>query len=158
MAEQGGHGGRGRPVTVESLWKLTLVAALVVAVAQWLLAILDTLVSGGTVDGDFIITVLFGNLASAVGDAAVFGAITAIVVLGTSRALLIRAGGAIYAAEVVDDLLNFAVDSVFASFNPSLDIGLFVDPLYRVIFVVGIAMAYRLYQGQTILPNVDYRL
>ena len=157
MAQQGGHSGRGRPVTIESLWKLTLVAALVVAVAQWVLAILDTLVSGGTVDGDFILTVLFGNLASAVGDAALFGAVIAIVVLGTSQALLIRAGGAVYAAEVLDSLLNYAVDSVFAAFNPSLGIGLFINPLYRVVFVVGIAMAYRLYQGQTILPNVDYR-
>ena len=34
MARRGSHGGRGRPVTVESLWKLTLVAAVVVGVAM----------------------------------------------------------------------------------------------------------------------------
>ncbi len=148
--------GRRRPVTVESVGELALVAALVAAGGDVLIRILQVLVDGGNLE---IVDLVRSQLVGAVGQAALVGGVVAIVFAGTTREFLIRVAAAIYAVEIAQSILDELLDVVLDGGTANFDgINLFIFPLYTVTTFLAFVMAYRLFQGKTILPGVDYRL
>jgi hypothetical protein len=135
---------------IESLAKPAIVAAVIVAVGQLVLSLLSRVINGGQID---FVNVLLDELIGILGDAALFGAVVAVFVVGTSAALLLRAGAVLYVVNLIENVL-FTLNSPFGQIQPTILIG----PLFTVVFFLGFVMALRVYRGETILPGVDVRV
>jgi len=149
-------GGRSRPLTLESVGKIALVAALVAGGGDVLVRLLQVLVDGGRLD---IVSLFTNQLVGAIGQAGLIGGVVAIIFGGTDLDFLLRVSAAVYAVQiaqtVIDELVGVVID------GSTFDVGginLLIFPLYTVATFLGFVMAYRLYQRETILPGVDYRL
>jgi len=130
--------------------KPAVAAAVIVTAVQLILDVLDTAVAGGQVD---LVNTLLRQLIDLIGLTAIFGAVVAVFVVGATSGLLLRAGAVIYVANLVEDVL-FRLRSQFAQIQPDI----VIDPLSSVVFFLGFVMAYRIFQGETVLPGVDVRL
>lgn len=135
---------------IESLAKPAIVAAAIVAVGQLVLSLLTRLLNGGQID---FLNVLLNELIGILGDGALFGAVVAAFVVGTSAALLVRAGAVLYVVNLIEDVL-FTLNNPFGQIQPTV----LISPLFSVVFFLGFVMALRIYRGETILPGVDVRL
>lgn len=129
---------------VESLAKPALVAAVGLAVVQFLLAL------PGSFSGGLVGFVRFGlsQVVGVLGDAAVFAAILALIVLGTGAEVVKWGAIGLYVVAFVQELL-------FAALYFRLGFGILVDPLYPVAFFLAIVVALRTYRGESVLPGVD---
>lgn len=136
---------------VESLAKPAVVAAVLVAVAQFVLGLLNRLLRSNA--GIDLVNVLLNDLIGIIGNAALFGAVLAVFAVGSTVGLLLRAGVVLYVAQLIENVLS-TLNTQFAQIQPAILIG----PLFTVVFFLGFVIAFRIYQGETVLPGVDIRI
>lgn len=142
---------------LDELVRVAALAAVAVAVVQILLSIVISLIGGGSLIN---VSGWLSQLIGIVGSLAFVGAIVAVAVVGTQKQVVLWGSVAIYALGLLDSILSSFVNSIMSPARAGLGLGLnsFLFPLYSVVTFLGIVMAYRLYQGKTVLPGVDVRL
>lgn len=167
MAQQGGMGGRGgrtgrqmgqRPLTIESVAKIAAVATLIVGALDLVVIILQNGVrsNAGSVD---IVEVAGQQVIDVVGQGALFGAVVAAYVGPDTRDFLLKLAGIVFVADIIEAVLNNVWSNAMNSFTTSLDFGpVLVGALFPVTTLLGFVMVMRLFEGKTILPDVNWRL
>lgn len=155
-------GGRGELVAASGfdlgeLVRFAGLAALIVAGIQVIISIVTNLVGPGSL---LNVSQVLTQLIGIIGSLAFIAAVVAVAVVGAEKQVVLWGSIGIYALGLLDSLLSSFVVSILSSTRAGIGLGIntFVFPLYSVATFLGIVMAYRLYQGKTILPGVDVRL
>lgn len=157
-AGQGGGDGQYRAasrVDMRFVLKVALVGATVVFAFDVIIGILTAAIEGGGVEFDDI---LRGQAPDIIGNAGLFGAITAVVTTGTDWALVSRGAAVVYLAGVVQEFVALVLTDLTTELSPGADTDMFLFPLFAVTLFLGVVMTYRLHQGQSILPGTSLRL
>lgn len=156
--DQGSGDGRYRAasrVDVRFVLKVALVGAAVVFGFDVVLDVMVAAIDGGGVEFD---SILRGRAPAIIGNAALFGAITAVVTTGTDGPLVSRGAAGVYLAGVLEEFTGLVLMDLTTGFSPGADANMLLHPLFGVTLFLGVVMTYRLHQGRAILPGISLRL
>lgn len=155
----GGRSGTGTTSGFDlgELVRFAGIAAAVVAGIQIVISIVGGLVGPGSL---FNLSQVLSQLIGIIGSLAFITAVVAVAVVGTQKQIVLWGAIGIYALGLIDSILSSFVSSLLLPARAGIGLGLntFLFPFYSVATFLGIVIAYRLYQGKTILPGVDVRL